>query len=236
MQSNALSLPPASAPPAHSPPCETELPSLIAWRDSRGFVELRRELTDGERGLLEAHEEALAHALAPFGEGEEMAVRSAISGMLSGFRMMRQEGLNVVAVTEVVFNRLKEFPAWAIAFGCDQIAKGKAGLDRRFAPNDGEVYSVVEEVVRWSRTRQDRARQLLSARVEATEPRRVYPRAPSGHLASVGRWRTVPPAPMPPERAAAIREDLAARKVRNEERATVQTMLIRFSHTNAESY
>jgi hypothetical protein len=58
---------------------------------------------------------------------------------------------------------LREFPLWAIEQACLEIARGKAGLDRRFAPNDAEIAAVVADIVAIHRIHLKDVRGLIRA-------------------------------------------------------------------------
>jgi hypothetical protein len=102
-------------------------------------------------------------------------VEAEIAAMFSGFRTMCQQGEDAEPLVEVTKRVLREFPLWAIAQGCLRMAKGKAGLDRRYAPNDTEVFPVVEEIVRPYRRRLETVKALLAAPVEDTGPEAPKP-------------------------------------------------------------
>jgi len=180
-------------------------------------------LTDAERSELQAHEARLAEALTPFVPSEETRVRASLAAMFSGFRSMRQEHDDALDVVRITTTILREFPAWAIAQGCLAVIQGKTKLDRRFAPNDSEIYDVVAEVVRYGRKRLEITRAMLAARSTerpAKPAMREY--APTG-LPRITAWRKSPPPAIPPERLERLRADLAARKARNEALRTGST-------------
>jgi hypothetical protein len=208
MPLNAPVRPSASAGAPPNPERDIVLPRLICWKPDHGPCELRRALTDTERGRLLAHSITLAHALAPFTPADEMQVRASLGAMFGGFRSMRHQGEDVVATTEITLAILREFPGWAIAEGCLRIVQGRAKLDRRFAPNDAEIFDAVQEVVRWDRKRLETSQILLAAQVpiarRAETP--AHGRPPSGRLAAVTAW------PSDGNRAARVAADLAARK------------------------
>jgi hypothetical protein len=109
---------------------------------------------------------------------------------------------------------LREFPAWAIAQACRKIVCGETKLDRRFPPNDSEIFDVVAGVVRLYGENLRQAKALLDAPVD--EP---PPRAPSGLLAPISPWPKKAPQqpqlePMSKWRRDALMADLIARRAR----------------------
>ncbi len=130
---------------------------------------------------------------------------------------MRQQGADAVATTEITLAVLREFPSWAIAETCVAIVHGKTTLDRRFAPNDSEIYDQVAKVVRRGRERLDTTRRLLAAKPQMPRSPAPGPRAPSGLPARITPWRA-PPVPVIGERHQRLMADLAERKARNEAR------------------
>ncbi len=195
--------------------CDLDLPRSVfcSWKEDDKPREAVRALTAPERAKLEARANALADALQPFGEVDANSAKASIAAMCSGFRAMRQQGDDVDSTTEITLVVLRNFPAWAIARACLKIAQGRARLDRRFAPNDADIFTVVGQVVQPYEASLGQARALLAAPVLQTPspPRAQHSRAPSGRLAPITPWS--------PERSKLIVDDLAARKARNEQSA-----------------
>jgi hypothetical protein len=113
---------------------------------------------------------------------------------------------------------LREFPAWAITQACRKIVCGETKLDRRFAPNDTEIFDVVAGVVRPYRENLGQAKAMLDAPVDE-----LPPRGPSGRLAPMRSKPEKAPQqpqlePMTKWRREALMADLVARKVRNDTR------------------
>src|SRR5262249_35684538 len=116
---------------------------------------------------------------------------------------------------------LREFPAWAITQACRKIVCGETILDRRFAPNDTEVFDVVADVVRRYRENLGQAKALLDAPVD--EP---LPREQSRGLAPIRprpekALQRPQVEPMTESRRQALMADLTARKARNDARLNV---------------
>jgi hypothetical protein len=157
---------------------DEDLPRALygGWTPDPAYRQLARPMTNGERAAIEARAAALELALEPFGEEDRGRVDESVSAMFSGFRSMgRQSGDQVGATIEVTMAVLAPFPAWAIAKGCLKVARNEAGLDRRFAPNDGEVADVVKEIVRPYKAALTGARGLLLAK-KAQTPEALPPK------------------------------------------------------------
>jgi hypothetical protein len=153
--------------PADSYDCDVALPRLFsAWTPSIGPREIRRALTDAERGKLTARVAVLRDALRPFESAEGLLVRAELAAMFSSFRSMRQAGEDVEATIDVTLRVLREFPQWAIAEACLSIAR----QDREWPPNDGQIHAAVESVLSSHRQRLKTCQALLDATVEATDP------------------------------------------------------------------
>jgi hypothetical protein len=203
--------------------CDIELPRQLfaAWIPDTGPRAIVRALSADGRAKIEARATALEDSLKPFTSNDEHAVRANINGLFSGYHAMRQVGENARAVVDVTMAVLREFPAWAIAQGCRNIVRGETKLDRRFTPNDTEIFDVVAGIVRLYRENLRQAKALLDAPVE--EPR---PRGPSRHLAPVRPRAEKAPQrpqvePMTKSRREALMADLAARKARNDARLDI---------------
>jgi hypothetical protein len=167
--------------------------------------EIVRALTEEERGKLTARAAELRAGLTPFSEADTNKVDAAIGAMFSGFRAMRQEGENVEAQVDITRFVLREFPRWAIEEGCLKIAQGKAGLDRRYAPNDTQIHEVIAWIVRPYAEKARVVHALLAApverRIERPSPLPAKPPEPPGDG----------------NHAARVLADIAARKVGREE-------------------
>ncbi len=136
--------------------------------------QLRRALTAGERGALEARLSELAPAVAPFGKREADRVALALADMYGGFTSMRQGGEDALARVEAVQRLLAPFPAWAVQKACGSIQmdgvwrEGK--FDRRWPPNDSEIVAAVRQELRLYKQSHDSASALLAADVEEAKP------------------------------------------------------------------
>jgi hypothetical protein len=203
--------------------CDIELPRRLfsPWIPDTGQRAIVRALSADERAKIEARAAALKDALKPFTGNEQHAVRASINALFSGYRLMRQQGEDARAIVDVTMAVLREFPAWAIAQACRKIICGETKLDRRFPPNDTELFDVVAHVVRLYRENLMRAAALLAAPVD--DPR---PRGASKPLASIGPRPEKSPQrpqlePMTKSRREGLMADLAARKARSDARLEV---------------
>jgi hypothetical protein len=198
--------------------CDIGLPRELfePWIPDTGKRAIVRALTAEECAKIEARANALEDALKPFTKGDEHIVRATINGLFSGFRAMRQQHEDARAVVDVTLAVLREFPAWAIARACGKIVRGEARVDRRFAPNDGEIFDVVTGVVRPYRENLRQAEALLDAPLVEPPPLR-----PSGLLSPIRPQpekapQRPPIGPLTKSRREALMADLAARKARND--------------------
>lgn len=144
------------------------------WRDrdvNRRPTTIARALTDAERDIVERRRNELMLGCAPFSPAETDRAVKAISGMLGGIRSLRNDDIEAaVAGIDGLRRLLEEFPLWAIEAGCLAISKGEAlvdgrRMDRRWAPNDSEVYGVIKEIVEPYRRALDNVTALLAAPV-----------------------------------------------------------------------
>lgn len=172
--------------------CDIDLPRRLytSWIPKTGSRAIVRALTEVERIKLEGRAIALDEALQPFDRDETAAVEAELAAMFSGFRAMRQQGDDAAATVEVTRHVLREFPLWAIAKTCLMIARNEAEidgkpLDRRFTPNDTEIYAVAAGVVKLRRDALATVKALLVAPVEPPPP----PRPAPPHDWHVWAWR-----------------------------------------------
>jgi hypothetical protein len=214
------------------------------WRDRDEYDRPRsiaRALTPGKRSVVERRHGELQAGLEPFTAAEQNQAVAAISRMLGGFRALRHDDeKSAVAGLDGLRHVLSPFPLWAIEAGCLAIAGGEAviegrRLDRRFPPNDSEVYGVVKEILRPYRAALDGAAALLEAPVERnfTGSRTADPPKPTQAEieARIGRplgvfARVSTSAPIPAgdgNHAARTVADIAARKARREALPSVKT-------------
>ncbi len=204
--------------------CDIELPQQLfaAWIPDTGPRAIVRPLTAEERAKIEARAGALEDALKPFTRTDEHAVRASINGLFSGYRAMRQFGEDARAVVDVTVAVLRDFPAWTIAQALRKIVCGETKLDRRFPPNDTEIFAVTADVVGPYRENLRQAKALLDAPIDEPPPRGL-----SGRFALIrSRPEKVPQrpniAPMTKSRRHALMADLAARRARNDARRDVR--------------
>lgn len=215
--SRALALPATTTeePALFDQTCDLELPRLLsAWIPDYGPREIRRALTLAERAKIECRAMTLRLSLTGYLESERNAVDSDIAAMFGGFRAMRQQGDDAEATVAATAGVLRGFPAWAIRQGCLKIARNQAGLDRRYAPNDTEVFSVVDEIVKDYRKRLAVAEALLAAPVMPPSlPPPVIPKAST--LQPIGpepNAKLVPDSVNDGKHAARVAADLARRR------------------------
>jgi hypothetical protein len=198
---------PKNLPPFVDKFCDVELSKLVCFKKDAGKWEVRRALSDDDRHRLEVRAEICRAVLRPFSVDEDRMVRSAIGGLLAGFRSLREYDREAAAaqldVTAVV---LAEFPAWAIVKACLGLARQK----RAFVPNDGEIFEAVAEQVRLFRRSLENCLGLLGAEVAAPQPVRGSAPPP----------RHVQARPLPeisPERMRAVLADCEARRARKQQ-------------------
>lgn len=157
-----------------------DIPKL--WRDhdvgGKGTT-VARALTVNERSIVERRKVELQTCTAPFTASETDRVVTAISRMLGGIRSLRHDDEETaVAGLDGLRHILRSFPLWAIEAGCDLIHSGEAvidgrKMDRRWAPNDSEVYAVVKDILKPYREQLDKATALLTAPVQQQDARRA---------------------------------------------------------------
>jgi hypothetical protein len=171
-----------------------------------GKWEIGRPLTEAERLAIEAREDALARAIAPFPDQQKEDVNAVISAMYSGFRSMRDSGDDIEMRLLIITNVLRDFPYWAIESGCLAVVQRRVqDIDRRFPPNDAQLYDIVDNIVRYYRANLQTLRGIMGAVAQA-------PRAPLTPLPMLP-----PPPPWTADRAAAVAKDLNDRRLRNQQ-------------------
>lgn len=140
------------------------------WIPSDGPRQLRRPLTDEERGVLERRRDELAPAVAPYQEHDLDRVALALTDMFGGYTSMRQSDDEAVAKLDSVRRVLAPFPAWAIEKACNAIQTNgvwrDGKFDRRWPPNDSEIIAEVRDKLRLYGDQHQRAVALLAATVE----------------------------------------------------------------------
>lgn len=153
-----------------------DVPRLWRDRDVYGVPKtIARALTEGEQAVVERRRNDLLIGCAPHAASETDRVVKAISRMLGGIRSLRHDDEETaVAGLDGLRHVLASFPLWAIETGCHTIHCGEAVFDgrkqdRRWAPNDSEVYVVVKEIVEPYRKILDAANALLAAPVREFE-------------------------------------------------------------------
>jgi hypothetical protein len=211
-----------STPKAVDRLIDVELPKLFsAWKGDGELLTIVRPLTRDQWEAVTARINELRDWLAPRA-CEREAIQAAISAMLVGFRSMRQSQEAAEAVSAIATHNLRKFPLWAVQRGCELISQGKvAGLDRRWPPNDTEIYAVVAEQVNCPRADLDRAEALLAASVEPppepeNRPTRAEIEAQLGRPIGNGVKAWIePPRPRDGKHMARVLADLELRKQRN---------------------
>ncbi len=149
-----------------------EIPKL--WRELDVYgrpTRIARALTYDERAVLERRRNELKLGCAPFTAAESDRAVKAMSRMLGGIRSLSKDDLEAaVAGIDGLRYVLEDLPLWAIEKGCLAISQGEAvvdgrKMDRRWAPNDSEVYGVIKEIVAPYRKMLDDVTALLAAPV-----------------------------------------------------------------------
>lgn len=187
--------------------CDQEIPDLVfcAWKETGKPRAIRRALTVDERDKVHGRWIALRAVLIPFSQDQRLDVEAQVAAMVGGFRAMRQEGESAADMVEILVGVLRDCPLWAIAEACLRIARGQAGLDKRYAPNDAQIYEVVNSITELHRLHFRNAELLLLAEVEDAIPMRSAHRS----VPRVGDG----------QHAQRIAADLAERRARNQEKA-----------------
>lgn len=213
-------------PPYFDRYCDIELAKLFTGVIVTGRPrEIVRELLPDERTALERRVAELQSALQPYGADERDMVLAEIAAMLSGFRSMRHQGDDVDGIVNASASVLAPFPLWAIAKGCMKIARREAGLNPSFAPNDTEIYGLVDAIVRDYRKTLETIEALLAAPVD--QVRALPAPQPCRGEVEARLGRPLQPAPYLPVReggdrapdgrhAARVAADLADRKARRD--------------------
>jgi hypothetical protein len=150
---------------------DVEIPKLwSAWVPDGKPRELRRPLTDSERGLLEARRDELAPVLVPVAPGEIEAIAIALAAMFSSFRSLRQTDSEAESIIENSVHALREYPAWAIVEACLDIQRNGVcrgdKFDRQWPPNDSEIIVEVRKRVALYDSQFRSAIAMLAAEVE----------------------------------------------------------------------
>lgn len=153
----------------YDPFVDRDLAKLLTITVDQKPPVLRRSLTGAEAARVRSRVVALGQLLEAFGAAERDDVARALTMMMNGFRSMR--GLDedgAIFMIESIVRRLAIFPLWAIREACDRFGIGHAESNKRFAPNDSEIYCEVESVIRPYRVRLNRARALLEGEAPIT--------------------------------------------------------------------
>ena len=151
---------------------EIPLSAWSAWKEHGKPQQLRRPLTERERGALELRCMELEPAVAPFDRADIDRIALALGDMYSGYPSMGSRGdQSIAGRIDVVSRLLAEFPRWAIEKGCQSIhANGvwRDGVfDRKWPPTDAEIVNTVRTEARLYTDSYQSAVALLSADVES---------------------------------------------------------------------
>jgi hypothetical protein len=129
---------------------------------------LVRAPTVAESAALKARESELQIGLAPYRDDQSDAVEGVLATMLNGYRTLaRARGQEVKFTVASISYRMRPYPFWAIAEGCDRILDHKAGLDPAYAAHDPQIVMVIEDVVAPYRLHLRAVTALLAAPIEA---------------------------------------------------------------------
>lgn len=156
---------------------DIEIPRRVwsGWLPSgigSGNRQLRRPLSDVERGLLEARKAELEPWVDGYHEQELDHVVLALMELYGGFTSMRQSGEEAAARVDSVRRLLAEYPLWAIERVCERIRKKgywvNGSLERHWPPSDPEIVEAVRIETTLYRDQFDSAVKLLAATVAAS--------------------------------------------------------------------
>lgn len=163
---------PAQLPKISNLLTDVEIPRNVwnAWTPALGERQLRRPLTEAERGALEMRRNELMPAVLGFAGFEKNRVALSLADMFGSFPSMRQSGDEVMARLDAAQRVLEPFPAWAIKKACLSIQSdgvwrdGK--FDRQWPPSDAEIVASVRGEVRLYAAQHRSAVALLAATVQ----------------------------------------------------------------------
>lgn len=193
------------------------------WIPENGSRAIIRALSASEEAALENRAAELRAGLVAMQREQRDDARAALHGMLGGFRSLRQAGEDAETAVEVLLAVLREFPAWAIEDACLRIAQRRADcdppLDPRWAPSDGQIYEIVDRIVKHYRTTLTATQALLAAPVEVPQE----PRPSRAEIeAKLGRKIGDPPAApeIDGKHAMRVAAELAERKARRDAEST----------------
>jgi hypothetical protein len=214
-------------PPAIDVTTEGTIPRkvLSSWKPQTGPHPLRRPLTVPERAALDARARALEPAVAPYARpADEDRVADALLALLDSYSAQRLTKEEAMARVDGAMEVLADLPAWSIEEACLRIrrngymvidAKGRARLEQTFTPNDSQIHSVAEDLVKARRDARDSALALLAAPVEES---------PEDHRPSIAEMlaearQTMQPSDAEIDDDRVRRDDIARRSVKRQDEA-----------------
>jgi hypothetical protein len=143
---------------------------ILAWTGSNGVAELRRPLTDDERGTLARRVSELLSALAPWPKQSGDELKGEISLMLN---VPANRGLDERAAMGFVLQYLqlcRNRPHWAIVKVCRNVRLGKAGLSPAYCPTEAEFNRLIDQEVAAFERALRRGRAILEAKALPSDP------------------------------------------------------------------
>jgi hypothetical protein len=144
---------------------------VLAWVSSDGTAEIRRPLTDAERGALERRAGDLRRALVPWSNADRRQLEGELALMLGGYTSMQR--LDDVAAQGLVAQYLqltRDRPFWAVVQVCRKIRTGDAGIPTQYCPNEAEFNTLLRRLVQPYERQLLQARRLLDAKVQPPPP------------------------------------------------------------------
>lgn len=164
-----LSKQPNGLPPQTDPVADVDIRNtVVSFRKDNGELCLSRELSSGEKRVLQAREKELADALLPYSLEELDLVVAEVAMTAACFPRMRMEGQDAAKIyTGAASQVLERYPRWAVSKACSLIREGEAGLERLDdAPSVPQLNQITKKVTAGYRFRLEQARELLSAKVK----------------------------------------------------------------------
>src|SRR5262249_17810030 len=125
-QTSALSVSsPAVKPAVSAPEADCEIPNRLwsSWTPDVGPRAIIRAFEESEKAALTARKNELEIGLQPIGKegsADRELADGTLTAMISGFRSMRLTPDQLEARVRLLLMVLAEFPAWAIADGCQK--------------------------------------------------------------------------------------------------------------------
>lgn len=108
-------------------------------------------------------------SLRPPDDDDEASVE--LYRMLAAFPAREgQAEVSVALRVEAYFTAVGELPAWALRKAVDDVLRGVAGFDERFAPTPPQLAKLARQHMSEAMTRRHKLRLLLDAKVDAPLP------------------------------------------------------------------